>query len=1191
MRAILIDPHAPYTNRRETTFESMAEARRRLPGWRWFIDGREIDEGEESDRAVGLPDVGDPVNIALLAVGIVAAVIAGMLAEKAASSALAAASRESDEDSRSASWLRGQQATGGRGLAIPIVAGRFRIQGVPISARTEAPPFGIEDGEVLTTQVAWCEGPVHSIGDVTAEPYGEADQLGYLLESQRPIVVRSIPDGLRHGGVELTEKGTEVSVRLGHDAQSRTPRAQQTSATIAVGEVLAEQDAQVVVQVTEALVDVVRIVVDCPQGLYQLVGGQRQPYTVTIQVESRVSGQGSAWTRHPDWTFARATPRAFAQWYTLVLGQPREGPYEVRLTRLTPAGDPQTVVSYAQVRHVEAALYEQLTHPGLALTEISRLGTAATADHSLDFSCVVEGWLVRAWTSVTRTWSDETYGPTGIYQFPVGRNPAWFAAKVVLDESAGLGHELRRSLGGTGGEELDLGQWERWAVMCDQPNPSDPTRALFEINAAYDVRRPALQRLLEIFRAGRAVPVIDGGRLTVIFEWRDAFTRGHVTVPAREPFQVIGTSQVPKAEIRFRSRAQRPNAVEIEYFDEDRDFGPDLVRVWDENRLSVPYTGAPARMVSQRHSGSGITNRVRARREGWYRLQWEALAEVECALEGGLPFATLLVGDLFRLVHECWYPDADTVPAAGMRAITDSPDTPVSAIAFDRTVTASVARTGTVIFVAEPDGYCRVLSVDGTGSWSPGDPVPLWDPAANGGAGAVASVKVAHGAAAYRGAWGKLERTMRVTNVTIDTMNAVRLEAVEWPEAAFDEPPASVLEDSGSTLPMTAGDEQPGVAQPVAAAPEQPVVETSAPTGAPAASWRHVAGASDRPRGPTRVWVQSGEGDWDLAAETRGAAVDLSDLPRGHVYQVAVGAPGRTGTYPSPAVLTPASIVIPEVAGSQPVAPAGVLSAVTSGQSGGAARVSWAPVPGAVRYEIRRTTSRWIDAPLIWAGDSTEADLRLEPGDHALAVAGLSASGFVGEASRLSVAVPEAVTELASVEAGTHDGTEATADGIELQAHRVDGTYTLNECDAAVDADTDLLWSLTVGGGGRFDVPWSEAVEEPMGLLNGMLADGMPATALRPGLLVEGDATSGDPDTLTASDRDDQHLGNRGTVGQRVSFTTEVRTYSAGKWNDWQRYRGPFREAATKMQARVVLRRESRHWRAILETATARASL
>lgn len=1120
---------------------------------------------------------------AAIVVSLLSAVISYQLAMQAANMAGRQAEWQEDE-SASNSWRNAQSTRSGRGYAIPIVLGRKKVAGHLIGFSIEPHPY--EDDEIFNLDVALSEGPIHAIGGLTGGANGEADSLGSI---DRRSDVRPIPAGLRLDGVTLDSSVAEVSIRMGNDRQSRIPSWPASSGVISVNGQLEDAGDEVTRAIANGFVDELMVAFEFPQGLYQLVNGNRQPFTIELDMFTRVLGTQS-WTIYPRVRFTEARSSPFTRYWRAPTRRTGPEGWEVRARRVTPSGDRQNVAALVLVSRVTHYSWEALTHPGLARIAISVRGSSASQVSNPNVLVPVDGILVRGVRPFGFPGTTElTWGPTTPWTHDLGRNPAALLHRLLTNREYGIGSEFLVAIGGDGSEEIDEPAMRNWMDECDRDDPVIAGEARYVCDHVFDVGRPAGEQLSLIMRCGHASPRLVGGRFSVHYEYRDAHGRGTNSVPERAPMQVIASVNCRNFQLWFKDPDQLPNWIDVEFWNEALDDSADFVRVIDTDRVRAPYPGGVPRVVATRVSMPGITNAIRARREGWYALKWMAASTIEGTLELGLQCVSMYPGALFVLQHDCWYPAPES-PTGSMRCTTDSGGVAVSSIALDRPIQNLVSRTDKVLFVADEDGRMRLCTIDGVGTYAAGTLVPLWDPTAGGGLGGPALVKVRRGAAVAWGTFGTTEHEMVVTTMTLTSAVTAKIEFRRWPREAFDDPPESVVLDNGTSEDL--GDDAPMV-PPVPAESVEPLAPAIARAifgGLEVAMPRIVQQRERSPLGRSpserQLWLRQQGGTFRLVSDGRTATTDLlASLPAEQRYEMVATERARGGGWAPPeASASPASVWVPEHHGE--ILPAPAVTAVAEGH--GIVRLEWAAIGGAAEYRVVRGESD-LGGQEVFRGRATTCSVACGPGvAHAFAVRAISSTGRRGRIATVSVtaAAPPIGLLAALVDsgAGTYSSTELVGGVVRLAPGAIRGTYTTPEL-VLPGGEASVLWSVDFETSARHVRTLAEMFPGEVAMSAGAAIAGRDASPLRPGV----------------QDRPLSSWGPLGSVGPispvrrigwRTSAVVEARMYAGGAWGAWFPWPATaLRSNAARIQLRVTLRRQFPSWTLQIDRLEARATI
>lgn len=1139
-----------------------------VAGERWEKPRWDDPLPDDADVAVA-PRVADPISILINLVIYAVTTAYNAYEQKRMAAKLARASKLGDDaGSPTYGYAGAQSTTAGPGFAIPTLCGRRRIGGHVISQTVQ--PTSSPQGEIIKMVIAKSRGPIHAIAGERALPYGERDNMG-LIGGQ------PIPSGIEVNGVELPPSGGAVALRMGHPHQSRLQYFPLQAFVQLVGLNMPGTGSFEVTTQQSEFIDDGYVVIDFPSGLYLFSGGNRVAQFVdfTLQVFDVTGVQ--AFTTGFRVTALRVQP--FAHWEYFNLGtRARMGPYRVRLTRVTQTGDPGQSVDGCVWRSVQQHYFGDFTHPGLALLALSVRANEAVNDAVTSVTSVDDGILVRTWLNDVDGWSELTWGPSPPHwNFDVGRNAAWVIAELLLNKHHGAGHDIRKSLGGTGEEELDLESFRDASFHCDVPDPGDPLKAKYRCDYDIDESKAIEDHVQAMCRTSRIWLAKEGNRIVLRPEYRDEFGPPGYVVPARKELRPLSTSNCASVQLLFINTFTSPNFLVGEFDNVENSYLPDQVSCVDTARMSRGPGNLLPRTVRADVSLRGIVDRRQAVRELFHTLAWFRLSTVEAHIRTSTHAVALQTRDVVWLHHECWFPDPDS-PSTGARSRTHSPGAEVSSIVLDRDLRLyGDAQTGTGIFLMDPDGKTLLaLTVDaaGPGVIPAGDPVPLWDPVAA----APAAIKITRHTTVIGGKYGVFAR--RFVVVRMETSQALELEMdlVEWHPDLHDEPDEELQHPWGADEGDIAGVVPPR--PPVV--PKAPRVADAvqvAATAQPGVVSVTVARESDAaPRGRARVYArpQGTSLGYDLIAEPLGETA-TAPLEPGVTYEVVATLPGPGGAHPSPDDQVPVLVRVP-IEGGPPPAPVRPSATVIAGRR---VRLSWPRTQGAVVYEVRRGAS-WLSARRVVSTRDTITEFEAEEGEHRLMVRARSATGSWSQVGEVLVEVAHPDTTLANLDdtgtAGTHDGTADSADGLVIDGPAITGTYTTPDMDTG--EEVELRWSALVDWKAKDLLPVAD-MNEPVAWWEWPL-EGKDVDEMDRGIQLRGDELDLHEEPLeqwsAAVDDRTLPMGYRGCANVEVQFWT-----AAGGWGDWQIYDGPVVATASKMRARLTLRQEWSRYRVAVD--------
>lgn len=1063
----------------------------------------------------------------------------------------------------------------GEGFRIPIVYGEMRTGGVVIGSRLEASSL-FRYGTEAVLLIALSEGPVESIGGLTLEPTGEADYLtgatyvnNGLPDPRFPFNTWQFPTGLRINGFEADSKTTVVSLRKGRLNQSPIPDwpGAETSVDVS-GSNLVSVGQSTTHTTTET--DVWSVVAELrfPEGLWFAgTGGTVHGRFVDVELAYRI-GTG-AWI--PRTVRVTADPPALNQFSHFVDFQvfpAGGGPFELRVTRVGDASNNHMggihntfFLKSVQIRYGGGFEYS-FAYPGLALLSVRMPATEQTNGALNNVSIPIRGKKVRGWINSTLGWTAEGWEAVTPWSFPIGNNPAWVFVDLCLSKRYGLGNLITEA-------DLDLDAFRDWADLCDQPHPLDAAKPLLRFDGIIDDGADAVEQLVRIAAAGRAIPILGAGnKLSVKFSYRDEFSRGSGSslnvVPDRAPVGVITSSGVARWEATYTDPSTAPVVIDQQIVDASAEYelrvvsGVDEIAPIADNGVD-PITRAPRRDYSE---ARGVTRRLQARHEIQLAHNHNRLSGVEVRATLPVEALPLEVGDLV-----IWQNDALLSGGAATQSARTTNAGTVSNLVLSKpiNVTGANPRTDFGVWFVDDSGDVQALTAD-LGSAQliqAGANLPLWDPVAMGSA----SVSIQRGAQVACGPFATTARLFEVLSIATTHDLQREIVAAEWHEDMFDLPPGFDVGDGlgGESAPAgelitSAAVEVQGV---MAAGGE--FRSTSLISFAPSAT----ASAGRR----ARVYARTEDGWFSLLGETATDRLDMQHLRPGGTYQIHVCRENGNGQFPAPGLVTPVEVTIPEFGSAPPGDVERLRAAVLLDR----VVLEWPHVDDSIAYELRRGDA-WYGAELLYQGRHNRYELIAPPvGTATYFVRARGASGLYSvsdamvSASFVLLTTVETATALESDVTTGGTATDIVWDagegGATLDEDEPRGTWESDELD--VGADTLLYWSA---GATFWAIDGSDFADFPLGAPTGhwSIIGGREPTRVYPGA----DFTAGpavppsDPELYADPSASTNVLGQ----WSRGLIETRFYTDAAADWSAWAVHE-PGRRLARKMQARVTLDR------------------
>ena len=540
----------------------------------------------EKDVVVFICEPGDPVTTFVA--------IALQMIGFAISMALAPKPGKEPEEGNPGFSLDGYQNTARVGIAQPLVYGEHRQGGNIISAFQRTDGNGRAELHML---VLLSRGPIQSIGEITSEVNDASGS--------------DIPDGVELDGNPISSYPVKVSTRLGTSDQDAIAGFDEVVTAIPYSVALKQNTA--FIAETSDQVDAFEVVFRYPAGLYQQ-STTVAATTVVHTIRYRLKGS-TTWTgplTQTD-TFGRRN-----QVTTLRrVENLTRGIYEIEITRTTAESD-TTSSELADINEITA---QRIAYTGKAVMALKALGSENVGGGVPTLTARVKGRKVWVWDGVSTT--------TPFFNLQWTDNPAWIVTDILTNKEHGLGRN-----GQITWDNIDLQSFKDWADYCDEvPEVGSGKRATCDIlidstesgwSLVTDIAAGAFGRLIMVGSKIKAVP--------------DKAT----TVSA-----VFSMGNVRDLEVGYAGNRSRPNAVEVQYTNEETNYEAETALQVETSALAA---GEAVRKESVR--ARGITRPIQA-----HRLAKRRLLEAQNQLRSvtfttGIEAAHLAPMDVFRLQHD-----------------------------------------------------------------------------------------------------------------------------------------------------------------------------------------------------------------------------------------------------------------------------------------------------------------------------------------------------------------------------------------------------------------------------------------------------------------------------------------------------------------------------------------------------------
>ncbi len=1082
-----------------------------------------------------------------------------------------------DDSSATYAW-DGMKTTYGPGLPIPFIYGYHAVpmQGIwtdAFASRTAGQPLD----DRLRLILSLGEGPIFEIGGKS----GNLDNMGGITGTPGA----TIPAGITINGNLLETinplPGAIASIRMGtQDQPSLAPPFSGVRQLFTVNEILPEQGGSVVFTFSDAVaIDYVALVFYLPQGLYSQppTGGQ---IAAGVSGTARWRPQGSAaWNALGPYVIsglfvgAHAFTQAYFNQYP-TLGIPiiifppgTKGPIEIEVTRVSQPIS-TTVVSFCLLRDVIVGSPHTLRYPMEALLGLEIQAGARFSGGLPQVTVPAKGALVRVWDA-TNGWSPRCWNvpdaPFNFHANPPGRNCAWVAVDYLLARW-GLGNYLTEI-------DIDLPAFRRWAINCDRdPNPGDPWgEPSFTVDLVGDRPRPAWEWFMTICAAGRATPVMRGGKISVVYQYRDAHSDSGVSVPAKTPTQLITSGNCENVQVRWLPTVNRPTVYQFQFLDEAKNWTQDVLPVEDDGgTLNVPSAAGKEQYRPEVIQGYGVTRASQHFREGIWRHRIGRLVRREISFTIGPWGLAAEVGDLIDFEHEMLRPFAADVPIS-MQVIASNGGDPLII-----TVDHALSGSGLQVVVRDPDGKPQRANIASYVNAGQTSAMTL-----------ATQVTVKVGATCVVGKVDKLTETYEIVSITLEENLRREVRALQWTPTAYD----PIDKDAWLTGGVdTVLEEQDFDTLPPAV---YGITVRRMPDKSDLVRW---ARPGSKEGTIARVYIREvALGIWLLAGSTEDSELSVRGLKIGIPYQVSICMENVNGD-PVPADLGDLFTFTPEEFAPQQ------LPALTNTRANLLDEdelVEWDELAQVdVEFFEVRCGTNWAAGTVVARARASRAVLSNPPAGPQFMLATRTMSGMYGVIAKVTnpnwipLYTGQVLNEddLAPSPAGTHTDTvwNSTDLVIELAAGKLVGTYESLAQDIGYQAP--FYWQVRIDREEFEDLLVSE-MDFVLGSGESMwrMVSGRPASPALPGIDWRVPVTAFDvpvmdlPTTLMSR-------GNLGVVGSHTQAFLESRFEVDGAWTPYAPHLDRI-VVARKIQLRISFGRRTLKYRARVRTLTYAAFL
>ncbi|MCP4341372.1 MAG: hypothetical protein GY799_21455 [Desulfobulbaceae bacterium] len=424
----------------------------------------------------------------------------------------------------------------------------------------------------------------------------------------------SITDVQIAGNPNSYYNGVEIFTRLGSINDTLIPGFDETVTQTDINAALT-YGSPITQQTQGSGIEKIVVRVTAPNGIYYSNDeAGLDERTATYMVEYKLSSS-STWIQGPSTSMTAATTEA--QRSEVSIDDLAIGQYDVRVSRTNAEGTSHRERSSIRFTCIQEMVKDGFIYPGLAKYAVKVLATDQLSGAAPVFSCTAKRSTVQVW--------DESL-TTPIWVAKSATNPAWIVYSL-LTEFAGLDKS-----------KLIWDDFKEWADYCDESVDGKPRCSISIILSSGNY----WSEINKIAKMGRAAICRRGTRYGVFVDKVESIVSAMFNT---------GNIIAGSFSLQYLPKADRANAVDVEYTDPDREYTRQVVSIYSDDYLENGSTYAARSTVSMQAS----LTQAMAVREGVYRINSNRYLSRTVTFEAFTDSFACTVGDLFYFQHQ--YPD------------------------------------------------------------------------------------------------------------------------------------------------------------------------------------------------------------------------------------------------------------------------------------------------------------------------------------------------------------------------------------------------------------------------------------------------------------------------------------------------------------------------------------------------------
>ena len=463
------------------------------------------------------------------------------------------------------------------------------------------------------------------------------------------------------------------------------------------------------------------------------------------------------------------------------------GKYDIKVTRMTAAGDVNTVRDMVWT-HADELRDDSLAYPNTALLALNYLATDQLSGGMPNVTCVVKGKKVSVPNILTEEdgdpvdYDDYYYDPTAsewklfaddstlywdgtTYVTAYSANPVWVINDIFTSKRYGLGEFIDTM-------HISLASFIEMAKYCDGKvaDGDGGFEKRFRLDVVLDSETRAIDALMQLASTFRA-----------IFYFSENAIQLKIDKPEL-PVQMFTMGNIIQGSFlqKWKSVKDVPNVMQVQFLDKDKNYEQEIISFMDETALAA---GEPLRKKDLRLFCTRVSQVIR---EARYLLYFSKYVDRSISFKAGIDALACQVGDVIDFAHD--------VPQWGYSGRIVAYDGDTKEITFDRDVTIVSGKTYVL----------RIRHSDDT----------LEDQEVSNSAGVTNKITVSTDfsftPAAYDvcsfGEENIAVKSFRIMSLQREKNNEVQITAVEYNETVFDDTAPVLPTSNYSALDLDVGD-------------------------------------------------------------------------------------------------------------------------------------------------------------------------------------------------------------------------------------------------------------------------------------------------------------------------------------------------------------------------------------------------